>query len=125
MTWVPTATQARAEVHDTPRIRLSAAPAGLRVDWIFHFVLFQCSASVSSVPPPVKYSPTAVQDAARGQETATSRLAVEPGGLGVGSTLFVAAIRTASGVRSCSGCAVAAIAGVRMQQRLERAPITL
>jgi hypothetical protein len=98
VTSVPTATQARAEVHDTPRSRLSVAPAGFGVDWITHAEPFQCSANVSSVPPPAKYSPTAVQDAALGQETAPSRLAVEPGGLGVGSTLFAAATWTAAGV---------------------------
>jgi hypothetical protein len=42
---VPTATQERAEVHDTPCSTLSAAPAGFGVDWITNAI------GLSGVPP--------------------------------------------------------------------------
>ncbi|MBV8940693.1 MAG: hypothetical protein JO240_03070 [Solirubrobacterales bacterium] len=46
----PTAVQARADVHDTPSRELSIAPTGFGVFWIAHFVPFQRSTNVTSVP---------------------------------------------------------------------------
>ena len=47
----PTALQAVAEEHDTPRNTLNSAPAGLIVVWMDQVVPFQASAKVTSPPP--------------------------------------------------------------------------
>lgn len=58
---LPTAVQALADVHDTPRRLATSVPAGMGVGWIFQLEPFQRSANDRSVSKLVSYVPTAVQ----------------------------------------------------------------
>src|SRR5215472_17293719 len=68
----PTAVQALAEVHDTPRKPLSDPLAGSGAGWMRHLVPFHASARGAPVLPLVCWRPTAVHAAGPPQETAIS-----------------------------------------------------
>jgi hypothetical protein len=59
----PTAMHAVITAHDTPRRRVSVAPAGFGVVWIDQLVPFQASASDVTLAPLLEY-PTATHDLA-------------------------------------------------------------
>jgi hypothetical protein len=79
----PTAMQDLGEVQDTPRRPLAAAPTRLGVDWMAHWVPFQCSARVSGVLRLLMELPTAVQADADVQATPLRKENCAPAGLGV------------------------------------------
>src|SRR6266581_3193258 len=68
----PTAMQAEAVVQETPENALTAAPEGLGVGWMLHFLPFQRSASVTPRPEGFTYVPTAVQAEAPEQDAPKS-----------------------------------------------------
>jgi hypothetical protein len=82
----PTAVQALADVHDTPRSWLWSA---VEVGWIVHVVPFQCSANVRSAPTPSLYEPTATQAIGDEHDTPFSWAWDAPTGLGICSTVHV------------------------------------
>jgi hypothetical protein len=84
----PTATQSEDDVHATLFKKLPAA-GELRVDWMFHAVPFQRSASVRGSPELLNDPPTAVQADGDVQDTPPKKLPCLAAGAGIGMGLHV------------------------------------
>src|SRR5271167_4382507 len=80
--YLPTAVQLVEDTQETPFSRLSVAPLGVAVVWVFHSVPFHASARVTVVPAFLS-EPTAVQAIELEHETLRSSVTVAPLGLTV------------------------------------------
>jgi hypothetical protein len=72
LTLFPTAVHADGAVHETPKRELTAAPCGLGVGWMSHWLPFHRSASVTATPEALTYVPTAVHEVVAVQDSQNS-----------------------------------------------------